>query len=75
MRDIEDIGYAISRLAAAITPTNAIPFKGPLGHQVGSMTEAIIYAADTIAESINRLELMVEELRDVIADLDPPGGK
>ena len=75
MRDIEDIGYAISRLAAAITPTNAIPFKGPLGHQVGSMTEAIIYAADTIAESINRLEMRVEELRDVIADLDPPGGK
>ena len=75
MRDIEDISYAISRLAAAITPTNAIPFKGPLGHQVGSMTEAIIYAADTIAESINRLEMRVEELRDVIADLDPPGGK
>ena len=75
MRDIEDIAYAISRLAAAITPTNAIPFKGPLGHQVGSMTEAIIYAADTIADSIDRLEMRVEELRDVIADLDPPGGK
>ena len=75
MRDIEDIGYAISRLAAAITPTNAIPFKGPLGHQVGSLTEAIIYAADTIADSIDRLEMRVEELRDVIADLDPPGGK
>ena len=75
MRDTEDIVYAISRLAAAVTPTNAIPFKGPLGHQVGSLTEAIIYAADTIADSINGLELRVEELRDVIADLDPPGGK
>ena len=75
MRDIEDIAYAISRLAAAITPTNAIPFKGPLGHQVGSLTEAIIYAADTIADSINRLELMVEGVRDAIEELDPPAGK
>jgi hypothetical protein len=72
MRDIENIAYAISRLAAAITPANAIPFKGPLGHQVGSLTEAIIYAADTIADSINRLEFMVEEVRDAIAELNPP---
>jgi hypothetical protein len=66
MRDIEDIAYAISRLAAAITPTDAIPFKGPLGHQVGSMTEAIIYAADTIAESIDNLRFAIDEVREAI---------
>ncbi len=72
MRDTEDIAYAISRLVAAITPTNAIPFKSPLGHQVGSLTEAVIYAADTIADSINRLEFMLEGVRDAIEELNPP---
>jgi len=75
MRDTYEISYAISRQAEAITLTDAIPFKGPLGHQVGSLTEAIIYAADTIADSINRLEFMVEEVRDAIAELNPPAGK
>ena len=66
MRDSEDIAYAISRLVAAITPTDAIPFKGPLGHQVGSLTEAVIYAADTIAESIDQLRSAIEEVREAI---------
>ena len=69
MRDLEDIAYAIGRLAEAVTPTNPVPFKGPLGHEVGSLTDAIIYAADTISDAINRLEFMLEEVRDVIADL------
>lgn len=71
MRDT-DIVYAINRLIEAITPADAIPFKSPQGHQVGSLTEAIIYAADTIADSIKSLEFMVEEVRDAIANLPPP---
>ena len=54
----------LSRIAHAITPTDAAAMKTPGGGRVGSLTEAVIYAADSlakIAEAIGDLASAVRE--------------
>ena len=54
----------LSRIAHAITPTDAQAMQTPDGHRVGSLTEAVIYAADSltkIAKAIGDLASAVRE--------------
>jgi len=64
----------LSRIAHAITPTDAAAMKTPDGGRVGSLTEAVIYAADSltkIAEAIGDQPLTSDchgmSLRDYFA--------
>ncbi len=48
----------LAKIAGAITPTGAAAMTTPYGGRVGSLTEAVIYAADSlgkIAEAIGDL--------------------
>ena len=48
----------LGRIAHAITPTNAAAMQTPDGSRVGSLTEAVIYAADSL-----------KKIADAIGDL------
>jgi len=54
----------LNLIAHAITPTDAVAMRTPDGGRVGSLTEAVIYAADSltkIAEAIGDLASAVRE--------------
>ena len=54
----------LNRIASAILPSGVVGFSTPHGGRVDSLTEAVIYAAqslESIAESINRLADAVRE--------------
>jgi hypothetical protein len=56
--------YNLGRIAESITPMSAVPMETPGGGQVGSLTEAVIYAAENlkmIADSIGDLAEAVRE--------------
>jgi len=61
---IDRVGRNLSKIAHAITPTDAAAMVTPDGNCVGSLTEAVIYAADSltkIAEAIGDLASAVRE--------------
>ena len=54
----------LSRIAHAITPTDVAPMQTPCGGRVGSLAEAVVYAAESltrIAEAIGDLAEAVRE--------------
>lgn len=56
--------YNLGRIAESITPMSAVPLETPGGGRVGSLTEAVIYAAENlkmIADSIGDLAEAVRE--------------
>lgn len=64
---IDGASSNLKRIAHAITPTDASAMRTPDGGLVGSLTEAVVYAAESltkIAEAIEDLASAVRE-RDV----------
>jgi hypothetical protein len=56
--------YNLGKIAESITPMAAVPLETPNGGSVGSLTEAVIYAAENlkmIADSIGDLAEAVRE--------------
>lgn len=54
----------LSRIANAITPTEALAMQTPSGGRVGSLTEAVIFASESlmkIADAIGDLASAVRE--------------
>jgi hypothetical protein len=54
----------LSRIAHAITPTDAAAMKTPDGGRVGSLTEAVIYAANSLTKIAEAIEDLASAVRD-----------
>lgn len=67
---VDVIDSAASNLLAltrAITPLDAVAMQTPGGGRVGSLTEAVIY----VAESLGRIASAISELSDAVRDSAP----
>jgi len=54
----------LSRIAHSITPTDAAPMRTQDGGRVGSLTEAVIYAADNLAKIADSISELASALRE-----------
>jgi hypothetical protein len=54
----------MGKIAHAITPTGALPMRTPSGGQVGSLTEAVIYAADSLTKIADAISELAEAVRE-----------
>ena len=61
---LESCSEGIYRIANAITPTGAAAMETPNGGRVGSLTEAVIYAAENIGRMADALSDIAEAIRE-----------
>ena len=64
---LAELTHSLVRIAHAITPTDAMPFRDDDGMIVASLTEAVLSHAGTVqrvADALNEIALAIRESND-----------